>query len=115
MATSKEYKDYITGLLEPVGGITARPMMGEYLVYKDGLYFGGIFDNRFLVKVTPNGEKFNMETQIPYDGAKPMYMPRDIENTALLKEIVLATCAGLGEKAKNAKKVRTFKKAKEKK
>ena len=28
-------------------------MMGEYMLYSDGVVFGGVYDNRFLLKDTP--------------------------------------------------------------
>ena len=70
-------------------------MMGEYLLYYNSLLFGGIYDNRLLVKRTETNKKYKMEEQIPYDGAKPMYMIDDIENEELIKEIVIGTCKGL--------------------
>ena len=36
-----------------------------------------------------------MEEAIPYKGAKPMYLPDDIDNMEILKDIVLDTCEGL--------------------
>ncbi|MBQ7718141.1 MAG: TfoX/Sxy family protein [Clostridia bacterium] len=94
MASSKEYRDYI---IEQAGldGITHRPMMGEYLLYFKGILFGGIYDNRLLVKITAENGKFNMEKQLPYDGAKEMYMVDDTENADRLKDIILTTCKGL--------------------
>ena len=32
--------------------ITHRKMMGEYLLYKDKKLFGGIYDDRLLLKIT---------------------------------------------------------------
>ena len=70
-------------------------MMGEYLLYKDGLLFGGIYDGRVLVKIVPQNEEFNMKEQIPYNGAKPMYYLENLDNQDLVKEVVEATCKGL--------------------
>ena len=53
MASSKEYLDYILDQLSLIAGITYRPMMGEYILYCNGKIFGGIYDDRFLVKPTP--------------------------------------------------------------
>lgn len=49
-------------------------MMGEYLLYQDKVLFGGIYDNRFLVKKTKSLCAFNFQEEIPYDEAKPMYL-----------------------------------------
>ncbi|MBR6253070.1 MAG: TfoX/Sxy family protein [Clostridia bacterium] len=98
MATSKEYKDFILEQLNRLDNITCRSMMGEFLLYYNGLLFGGIYDNRLLVKITDTNKKYNMEEQIPYETAKPMYLVDDIENRELLKEIVIDTCKGLPKK-----------------
>ena len=94
MASTKEYKDYILEQLSIFSGISCRPMMGEYLLYYKGLLFGGIYDNRLLVKKVDGNKKYNMEESIPYENAKPMYLV-DVDNKELLKEIVLNTYKGL--------------------
>ena len=95
MATSKEYMEYILDQLCDIDGITSKPMMGEYLLYLDSLLFGGVYDNRFLVKKTKTNEKYNMPDAIPYEGAKAMYMAEDTDDRELLTDIIRDTCAGL--------------------
>jgi len=95
MATSKEFRDFVLEQLDGLGKVTCRPMMGEYLLYFDGLLFGGIYDGRLLVKITQTNKNFDMTEEIPYKGAKPMFKPNDMENKKQLEEIVLATCEGL--------------------
>ncbi len=72
--------------------------MGEYLLYYNNILFGGIYDNRFLVKIVETNKKYNMEEEIPYETAKPMYLIEDIENRELLKEIIIETCKSLPKK-----------------
>ena len=95
MASTKEYRDYVLDNLSILDNITYKPMMGEYLLYYNGLLFGGVYDDRFLVKKTISNSKYHMEESIPYKSAKPMYLVSDIDNRELLKEIVLDTCNGL--------------------
>ena len=95
MASTKEYRDYVLEQLRDLRGITCRPMMGEYLLYLDGVLFGGIYDDRLLVKIVPENAEFEMAEAIPYDGAKPMYFVEDIDNAERVAEIVDATVAGL--------------------
>ena len=45
MASSKEYRDFILEELSLLDNITYKPMMGEYLLYYNGLLFGGIYDD----------------------------------------------------------------------
>ncbi|MCH5165598.1 MAG: hypothetical protein J1G01_04275 [Clostridiales bacterium] len=91
MATSKEYRDFIVEQFAPSDGITSRFMMGEYLLYRQGVLFGGIYDGRMLVKITNGNKKFGLSTAIPYDGAKPMYIIEDVENSELMREIAQCT------------------------
>jgi TfoX/Sxy family transcriptional regulator of competence genes len=95
MATTKDYKDFVLGQLNSLSDIKCRPMMGEYLLYYKDTLFGGIYDDRFLVKRVETNKKYNMEEAIPYDKGKPMYLVDDIDNMDTLKEIVLDTYEGL--------------------
>ena len=95
MGSTKDYRDYILEQLNIIEGITFRPMMGEYLLYYNGLLFGGIYDNRLLVKQVTENNKYNLEEIIPYSNAKPMYLVDNIDNQDFLKEIILETCKGL--------------------
>ena len=98
MATSKEYRDFIIEQLKLLDNITFKAMMGEFLLYYNDVLFGGIYDNRLLVKKVDTNKKYNMEEQLPYETAKPMYLVDSIDNKELLKEIVIETCKGLSTK-----------------
>ncbi len=98
MATSKEYKDFILEQLDLLDNITCKAMMGEFLLYYNNVLFGGIYDNRLLVKIVDTNKKYNMNEQIPYETAKPMYLVDDVDNKELLKEIVIDTSKGLTKK-----------------
>lgn len=75
--------------------MTCRPMMGEYLLYSDGVLFGGIYDDRLLVKKTETNAGFEMPDAIPYDGAKAMYLVEDVDNKDRLAEIINCTVEDL--------------------
>ena len=98
MATTKDYRDFGLEQLSLLDNITCKSMMGEYLLYYNGILFGGIYDDRLLVKKVDSNKKYNMQESIPYDGAKPMYLVDDVDNKELLKEIVIETCKGLQSK-----------------
>lgn len=91
MASSKEYLDYV---LENISDseVTYRPMMGEYLLYVRGKLFGGVYDDRFLVKITPSSERLlgGAPRVFPYEGAKEMLLVENIEDRANLGELVNA-------------------------
>ena len=95
MATTKEYKLFIIEQLNLLDEITCKPMMGEYLLYYKDILFGGIYDDRLLVKIVDTNKEYNMNETIPYDGAKTMYLVEDVDNQDWLKEIVLNTYKGL--------------------
>ena len=95
MASTKEYCDFILEQLIDLPGVTCRPMMGEFLLYLDGVLFGGIYDDRLLVKTIPENAEFNMTESIPYDGAKPMYLVEDVDDKEKLKDIIIKTKGGL--------------------
>ena len=95
MASTKEYRDYILEQMAKVPNVTSRPMMGEFLLYSDGILFGGIYDDRLLVKIVPDNQEFHMTEAIPYDGAKPMFLVEDVDDQDLLATIINQTKGGL--------------------
>jgi TfoX/Sxy family transcriptional regulator of competence genes len=55
--------------------VTHRKMMGEYLLYRDGKLFGGIYDDRLLLKITKATAGIAEWPQaIPYDGGPEMVL-----------------------------------------
>ena len=74
MASSNDYLAYVLDLLREIKGIYYKKMMGEYLLYKDDILFGGIYDNRFLVKKVNSLNEYGLSEQTPYPGAKPMLL-----------------------------------------
>ena len=95
MATTKEYRDFVLEQLSLLDNVTYRAMMGEYLLYYNGVLFGGIYDNRLLVKIVDSNKKYNIQEQIPYENAKPMYLVDDVDSKEKLRDIVLDTCKDL--------------------
>ena len=86
MASSKEYIDFV---LDQCNGLSARAMMGEYILYYGGKVIGGVYDNRLLVKPTPSAKALmpNAEYQLPYEGAKEMLLVENIENRDFLRQL----------------------------
>ncbi len=92
MATTKEYREFLLEQLDLLNNITCRPMMGEYLLYYNNILFGGIYNDRLLIKIVDSNKKYNLDSVIPYKNAKPMYLVSDIDDKELLKEIIIETC-----------------------
>ena len=87
MSSSIDYLEYVLDLLSDIENITYKKMMGEYILYCDGIIFGGIYDNRFLIKKTKTLENMGFKEEIPYPSAKPMYLV-DIENREEINELI---------------------------
>ena len=94
MASSLDYLNYVLELLREVDDVTYRKMMGEFILYRNGVIFGGVYDNRFLIKKTPANEEYHMSEAIPYPGGSPMLLV-DSEDPDEIKEIVLKTLKNL--------------------
>ncbi len=60
MATTKDYRDFVLEKLSLLDNINYKPMMGEYLLYYNRVLFGGIYDNRLLVKIVDNNKKYSL-------------------------------------------------------
>lgn len=86
MASSKEYLNFV---LDQCSALSARAMMGEYVLYYGGKVVGGIYDNRLLVKPTPSAVALMPEArrELTYEGAKEMLLVEDIEDRDFLNKL----------------------------
>ena len=89
MASTKEYLDFVLGQINDID-ITYKKMMGEYLLYKDGVLFGGIYDDRLLIKPIEKAKELlpNAEYATPYDGAKPMIFCDFVDDSEQLTDFI---------------------------
>ena len=89
MASSKEYLAYILEQLSGLQGLRCRPMMGEYLLYYRDRVIGGVYDDRFLVKITPSSLRLmpRAEREIPYPGGKEMLLVDNPEDREFLSRL----------------------------
>ena len=89
MASTKEYLDFVLGQLNGID-INYKKMMCEYLLYKNGVLFGGIYDDRLLIKPTEKAKELlpNAEYAIPYDGAKPMIFCDFVDDSEQLTDFI---------------------------
>lgn len=102
MASSKEYVAFV---LEQCSGLSARAMMGEYVVYYCGKVVGGIYDNRLLIKPTSSAKALmpNAEYQLPYAGAKEMLLVENIDDRAFMQNLFEVMYEELPEPIKKKK------------
>ena len=80
VASTLEYLSFILEQARDLQGISYKKMMGEYLLYVDGVLIGGIYDDRLLIKKTKSNESFMLHDELPYEGAKPMWAVEDVDN-----------------------------------
>ncbi|MCH5151248.1 MAG: TfoX/Sxy family protein [Clostridiales bacterium] len=82
MASSKEYLNFVLGQLSGLDEISAKPMMGEYLIYYRGKLVGGIYDDRLLVKSVQSAIEYMPQASysLPYDGAKEMLLVNNVDD-----------------------------------
>ena len=102
MASTKEYLDFVLEQLLGIDEVSYRAMMGEYILYYRGRVFGGIYDDRLLVKPVPAAVKLmpDASMELPYDGAKEMILVDDVDNREFLCELVESMWEELPERKK---------------
>lgn len=90
MPSTQDYCDFVLDQLSLLSDITSRKMMGEYIFYYKGKIFGGIYDNRFLVKPVETAKMMMPDAlmEVPYPGGKKMLLVEEIDNREFLKTLV---------------------------
>ena len=92
MPSSKDYLDFILEQLSDLEEVSWRAMMGEYVLYHRGKIFGGIYDDRFLIKPTRSARAMMPDAamEVPCPGAKEMLLVDNVENRAFLRALIEA-------------------------
>ena len=105
MASTDQYLDFVLDLLGELDDVAHRKMMGGYVLYYRGKVIGGIYRDRFLLKVTPASERLLPEAPraIPYEGAKEMLLV-EAEDRDTLHDVVEAMWEELPAPKKRKKK-----------
>ena len=90
MASTGNYLDYILEQLSALEEITYRPMMGEYVLYHRGKVFGGIYDDRLLVKPVPSAMCImpGAPRELPYPAATEMLLVEQTDEPEFLKNLI---------------------------
>jgi TfoX/Sxy family transcriptional regulator of competence genes len=106
MATAKDYLDFVLEQLSDMDDISYRQMMGEYILYFRGKIFGGIYDNRFLIRPGPAALKKmpDAKRELPYEGAAEMLLVSDPEDKDFLCELLEAMYEELPEVKRRKKR-----------
>ncbi len=102
MASTKGYLEFVLGQLSALDEISCRAMMGEYILYYRGKVFGGIYDDRLLVKLVPAAIELlpDAPRELPYEGAKEMLLVEEVDDRDFLCKLVESMWEELPEKKK---------------
>ena len=105
MASTNQYLEFVLDLLGELDDVEHRKMMGEYVLYYRGKVVGSIYDDRFLLKVTPASERLlpDAPRATPYEGAKEMLLV-EAEDRDTLHDVVEAMWQELPAPKKRKKK-----------
>ena len=105
MASTNQYLEFVLDLLGELDDVAHRKMMGGYVLYYRSKVIGGIYRDRFLLKVTPASERLLPEAPraIPYEGAKEMLLV-EVEDRDTLHDVVDAMWQELPAPKKRKKK-----------
>ena len=89
MASTKAYLDFVLEQLSGLDEISSRAMMGSFILYYRGKFFGGIYDDRLLVKPVKSAISCmpNAEYELPYEGAKKMLLADEVDNRKFLSDL----------------------------
>ena len=100
--STKEYLDFVMEQLSGLDELSSRAMMGEYILYYRGRIFGGIYDDRLLVKPVSMALRLmpDAEMEPPYNGAKEMILVDNVDDRQFLCELVESMWEELPEKKK---------------
>jgi Regulator of competence-specific genes len=92
MASQKEYLDFVLEQLSDLDGVTYRSMMGEYILYYQGRIFGGIYDDRLLVKPVKAARELMPDAPLetPYEGAKDMLLVEKLDDREFMQKLLTA-------------------------
>ena len=107
MASSKEYTEFVLDQLSGLGELSCKPMMGEYILYYQGKIFGGIYDDRLLVKDTPSARRLMPDAplELPYPGAKEMLLVDRVDDRDFLRDLLTAMVDELPEPKEKRKRI----------
>ncbi len=105
MSSTNQYLEFVLDLLGELDDVAHRKMMSGYVLYYRGKVIGGIYDDRFLLKVTPASERLlpDAPRATPYEGAKEMLLV-EVEDRDTLHDVVDAMWEELPAPKKRKKK-----------
>ncbi len=96
MPTGREFAFFVADQLSGAGAIRCRPLMGEYGLWCDGVFFATIEDGRLCLKVTQAARALLPGAPVfePHPGFRALCV-EELDDRAFLARLVQASCAEL--------------------
>ena len=96
MPTGREFALFVADQLSGAGAIRCRPLMGEYGLWCDGVFFATIEDGRLCLKVKQAARALLPGAPVfePHPGFRTLCV-EELDDRAFLARLVQASCAEL--------------------
>lgn len=106
MATSIDFKDYISDQTNALGYVSFKKMFGEYGVFYKEKMVGVLADNKLYIKPTIEGEKLLTHVVMEkfYEQGKPYFLIEDTDDRDLLWKLIVTTYDVLPARKEKKKK-----------
>lgn len=100
MACNPDFVQYIAEQTSGAGEIVIKKMMGDYIIYCDGIFFGLICDDSLFIKYTDEAKALLKEVVLrpPYKNAKDHFYIENIDDRDYLTNLIKVTLAHLPAK-----------------
>lgn len=97
MACNPDFVEYIVEQTSGAGEIAVKKMMGDYIIYCDGILFGLICDDSLFIKYTEEAKSVLKEVILrpPYKNAKDYFYIEDVDDRDYLAKLIKITLAHL--------------------
>lgn len=92
MAHNNQYLEYMLERLSLVPNLTYKEIKGGQVLYSNGVMFGGLYDERFFVKITKRSQMMipYARKEKPNTNSRNMLYMTITDNKIVLKELVAA-------------------------
>lgn len=97
MSSNFAFVQYVCEQIAPIGSILFKKVCEDYFIYYNKKCIGVISNNRFFVKITPEGEKAfpRLPKVAPYPSGADYFLLEDLQDSRQLIRLLKITWKGL--------------------
>lgn len=97
MSSNFSFVQYVCEQIGPLGNILFKKVFEDYTIYYNKKCVGLISDNRFFVRITPEGEKAfpRLTKGTPYPNGADYFLIDDLQDSRQLIRLLKITWKGL--------------------